>query len=97
MAGHSIGPLAGIAMGVKDLILTKGIRTTFGSYAYRDFVPAEDDVVVERLRRGDAIILGKTNVRSSDIASRDTTRSSRLRRIPGTLPAPLEAQALGRP
>ena len=62
MAGHSIGPLAGIAMGVKDLILTKGIRTTFGSYAYRDFVPEEDDVVIERLRRGDAIILGKTNV-----------------------------------
>jgi aspartyl-tRNA(Asn)/glutamyl-tRNA(Gln) amidotransferase subunit A len=62
MAGHSIGPLAGIAMGVKDLILTKGIRTTFGSYAYRDFVPEEDDVVVERLRQGDAIILGKTNV-----------------------------------
>ena len=46
-AGHSTGPLAGIAMGIKDLILTKGIRTTFGSYAYRNFVPEEDDVVID--------------------------------------------------
>lgn len=62
MAGDPVGPLAGVPMGIKDLILTKGIRTASGSHAYKDFVPDEDDVVVERLRQADAIILGKTNV-----------------------------------
>ena len=59
--GESPGPLAGVPVGIKDLILTKGIRTTFGSQLYRDFVPHVDDVAVERLRAADAIILGKTN------------------------------------
>lgn len=62
MAGHPVGPLAGVPIGIKDLILTKGVRTASGSYAYVDFVPEEDDVVVERLKAADAIILGKTNV-----------------------------------
>ena len=47
---------------IKDLILTAGIRTVFGSAAYENFVPDEDDVAVERLRAAGAIILGKTNV-----------------------------------
>lgn len=61
-AGRPVGPLAGVPIGIKDLVLTRGVRTTFGSVAYRDFVPDEDDVVVERLKAADAIILGKTNV-----------------------------------
>src|SRR4030095_6177349 len=40
---------------------TRGIRTTFGSPLYKDFVPTEDDLVVERMRRGGALTLGKTN------------------------------------
>jgi aspartyl-tRNA(Asn)/glutamyl-tRNA(Gln) amidotransferase subunit A len=47
---------------VKDLICTKGIRTVSGSLAYADFVPDEDDVVVERMSNAGAVILGKTNV-----------------------------------
>jgi aspartyl-tRNA(Asn)/glutamyl-tRNA(Gln) amidotransferase subunit A len=62
MAGRSVGPLAGVPVGIKDLVLTKGIRTTSGSIIYKDFVPDEDDVVVERLKAAGAIILGKTNV-----------------------------------
>ena len=62
MAGVAVGPLAGVPVAVKDLICTKGIKTVSGSWAYADFVPDEDDVVVERLKQADAIIIGKTNV-----------------------------------
>jgi aspartyl-tRNA(Asn)/glutamyl-tRNA(Gln) amidotransferase subunit A len=61
-AGEEVGVLAGVPVGIKDLVATKGIRTVGGSAAYEDFVPDEDDVVVERLRAADAVILGKTNV-----------------------------------
>jgi len=60
-AGESIGPLAGVPVAIKDLISTRGLRTTFGSPLYRDNVPDEDDIVVERLRAAGAIIVGKTN------------------------------------
>jgi aspartyl-tRNA(Asn)/glutamyl-tRNA(Gln) amidotransferase subunit A len=54
--GAASGPVA-----VKDLVATRGLRTAFGSRLYAEHVPTEDDVVVERLRAADAIILGKTN------------------------------------
>ena len=44
------------------MVCTAGIRTVSGSFAYQNFVPDEDDVVVERLKQADAIIIGKTNV-----------------------------------
>jgi aspartyl-tRNA(Asn)/glutamyl-tRNA(Gln) amidotransferase subunit A len=62
MAGKSVGPLAGVPIGIKDLVYTKGIKTTSGSIIYQDFVPTEDDVVVERLKAAGAVIIGKTNV-----------------------------------
>ncbi len=62
MRGGAVGPLAGVPVSIKDLIFTKGIRTVSGCVAYRDFVPDEDDIVVERLKAAGAIILGKTNV-----------------------------------
>ena len=62
MAGEDVGPLAGVPWGCKDLICTAGIKTVSGSHAYDDFVPDEDDVVVERMRDAGAVILGKTNV-----------------------------------
>jgi aspartyl-tRNA(Asn)/glutamyl-tRNA(Gln) amidotransferase subunit A len=61
-AGRDPGPLAGVPVGIKDLVATKGVPTVMGSWAYRDFVPDEDDVVVERLKDAGAIVLGKTNV-----------------------------------
>ncbi len=61
-AGNDVGPLAGVPVAIKDLVATKGVRTVQGSWAYIDFVPDEDDVVVERLKDAGAIILGKTNV-----------------------------------
>ena len=60
-AGEAVGPLAGVPISIKDLILTKGVRTTGGSLAYAELIPDEDDVVVERVRAAGAIVLGKTN------------------------------------
>ena len=59
--GETLGPLHGLPVGHKDLLETRGIRTTFGSPLYKDYVPTEDDIVVERMRRAGAITIGKTN------------------------------------
>lgn len=54
-------PLHGVPVSIKDLIPTKGIRTTWGSKIYEQHVPGEDGLVVERLRAAGAIVVGKTN------------------------------------
>jgi len=54
-------PLAGLPIAYKDLVPTKGVRTTFGSLVYRDHVPQDDHLIVERLGAAGAILLGKTN------------------------------------
>ena len=59
--GEEVGPLHGLPVAHKDLVQTKGIRTTFGSLVYENFVPDEDALLVERLREAGAILLGKTN------------------------------------
>jgi len=56
-----LGPLHGLPVAHKDLLETRGIRTTFGSLLYKDYFPTEDDIVVERMRRAGAITIGKTN------------------------------------
>lgn len=61
MSGDELGSLHGLPVVIKDVTLTKGMRTTFGSPAFSDYVPAEDAEVVTRLRNAGAIILGKTN------------------------------------
>ncbi|HEV7967106.1 MAG TPA: amidase [Candidatus Acidoferrales bacterium] len=58
---ENLGPLHGLPVAHKDLLETRGIRTTFGSPLFKDYIPAEDDIVVERMRRAGAITIGKTN------------------------------------
>ena len=60
--GEKVGDLAGVPIGIKDLICTKGIKTTSGSNIYKDYIPKCDDIIIERLREAGAVILGKTNV-----------------------------------
>jgi amidase len=61
-AAHgNIGPLCGLPVGIKDVTPVAGLRTTYGSPVYADNVPAEDALVVRRLRAAGAVILGKTN------------------------------------
>lgn len=61
MRGDSLGALHGVPVAHKDLAETKGIRTTYGSPIYKDYVPDYDAIIVERQRRAGAITLGKTN------------------------------------
>jgi len=53
--------LFGLPLGVKDLLDTAGLRTTYGSAVYRDHVPQQDDLLVARAKAAGAVILGKTN------------------------------------
>jgi len=59
--GETLGPLHGLPIAHKDLVMTRGIRTTFGSRLFREFVPTQDDLIVERLRAAGAVAIGKTN------------------------------------
>lgn len=59
--GDKLGLLNGVPTSIKDLMVIKGIRTTFGSKLYEDFIPDENDVVVERLMEAGCVVLGKTN------------------------------------
>jgi amidase len=60
--GVSHGWMHGFPHAVKDLVATRGIRTTQGSPLFADSIPAQDALLVQRLRRAGAIIIGKTNV-----------------------------------
>lgn len=60
MKGEPLGPLHGIPTSIKDLVITKGVRTMRGSKIYENYIPDEDAPVVERLRDAGAIVLGKT-------------------------------------
>src|SRR6185312_7719942 len=59
--GEDVGPLHGLPIAHKDLVPTRGMRTTFGSPIHRDFVPDFDALIVERLKQAGALTIGKTN------------------------------------
>src|SRR3546814_7443822 len=61
MRGEKLVALHGLPMGVKDLTNTAGMRTTYGSLLYKDFVPEEDERLVAVLRRAGANVFCKTN------------------------------------
>ena len=59
--GERVGLLHGLPVAHKDLVETKGIRTTYGSPIYADSVPRRNTLLVDRLQAGGAITIGKTN------------------------------------
>ena len=61
IARGETGALLGLPVAIKDLEITKGIRSTMGSYVFRDTVPDQDSALVERVRNAGGVILGKTN------------------------------------
>ena len=61
-AGGPVGPLHGLPFAVKDTHDVAGWRTTYGSPIFADHVPQRDDLVVERVRRAGAVLIGRTNV-----------------------------------
>jgi len=60
-AGEDPGPLAGVPVAIKDVILTKGVRTTCGSRLLAKYVPSYDATAVTRIEQAGGVIIGKTN------------------------------------
>ena len=82
--GGPIGPLHGVAVGVKDVIDTGDLPTGYGSELFADHHPRRDAVVVERIRRAGGVVLGKTE--STEFAMFRPTRTRNpvdLQRTPG--------------
>lgn len=61
MKGEPLGRLHGVPVSIKDVLYTRGVRTTGGSRLFADMVPEEDAIAVARLKSAGAVMLGKTN------------------------------------
>jgi aspartyl-tRNA(Asn)/glutamyl-tRNA(Gln) amidotransferase subunit A len=78
MKRRRLPSLHGVTVSLKDLEVSKGIRTTLGSLIFKETIPEWDSVVVERVRRAGAIIIGKTSTPEFGLGSRGATTENRL-------------------
>ena len=90
-------PSAGVPVGIKDVIQTGGIRTTYGSPLFKDFVPDSDAITVARLKQAGAIVIGKTN--TPEFAAGASTFNALFgqRATPGTPTIPPAARPAAAP
>ena len=73
MKGEPLGPLHGVPVSIKDLVFTRGLRTTGGSRLFADLLPEQDAVPVSRLKAAGAIVIGKTT--TSELGHKAVTDS----------------------
>jgi len=83
--GEKIGDLAGVPIGLKDILCTKGIRTTCGSKILGNYVPFYDGTVVRRLKERDAVMLGKLNMDEFAMGSSTENSGFQITRNPWNL------------
>ena len=83
--GEAIGDLAGIPMGLKDILCTKGIRTTCGSKILGNYVPFYDGTVVRRLKERGMVLLGKLNMDEFAMGSSTENSGFQITRNPWSL------------
>ena len=83
--GEKIGDLAGVPLGLKDILCTRGIRTTCGSRILERYVPFYDGTVVQKLKEGDAVLLGKLNMDEFAMGSSTENSAYQITRNPWDL------------